>query len=114
MYSLFELLLLVFWSIGCDDNKNRIIIEHPLQTVTGMVFDSLTNQPIEGSWVGLDSIYNFGDASTDSLGNYLYNFIGPSGDTPIYCGAEGYFTQTKHTNVESPDTANLDFRLMPK
>jgi len=96
----------------CDDNDNRIIIEHPLQTIAGAVFDSVSVEPIGNAWVGLDSTIGNYDALTDSLGNYVFQFVGPSGETPIFCGSERYHTQVKYADVESPDTVNVDFKLI--
>jgi hypothetical protein len=96
---------------ACQDDK---MVEPHGAFLAGTVVDSLSLAPIESAWVSLgDSVYEpLQDELTDSLGYYV-TFTGTPGlHRWVFCGKEGYITQSKEFSTAPAETTIVDFELV--
>ncbi len=106
-------LILIISILSCNDHGTTDPWGWPA-FFTGSVIDSVSSTGIAVAWVSRDSIYDIGrDSLTDSAGNYII-FGGWAGqNVDIFCGKEGYLTQSKKVYARR-DTVRVDFRLVKK
>jgi hypothetical protein len=101
----------LFW-ICCKDKVEKV--EPPLCPVRGVVIDSLTNLPIANAWVDRYSYHPYG-VYTDTLGNYIIAFTEwPGKQRFLLCGKDGYLTKKEYYISTDPDTAIVNFELVPE
>jgi len=112
-YLLCIAMLLVAACLGACNN-DKLKVEPPGVYIAGIVTDSLTQNPIDAAWVSNDSIFDSGDALTDSAGNYTMFTGTPGISREAFCGREGYITKKEIFSTTSEDTTIVNFELVPR
>jgi len=111
---IFIVAIALVFLISCKDKVEKV--EPPLCLVKGVVTDSLSRMPIDSAWLdretgGLTPYRTY----TDSLGRYMVGSVEwPGKQRYLLCGKQDYLTQKKWFIATSPDTAIVNFELVPK
>ena len=108
---LFIVGLVLLLYLACHDDK---MVEPQGVFLAGVVVDSLTLAPIESAWVSLgDSVYEpLQDELTDSVGYYVTFTGAPGLHRWVFCGKQGYITQSKEFSTAPDETTFVDFKLV--
>jgi len=108
IFYIFAALSILIYALQCKDNT---ISDDRGSLIYGTITDSLSGSPLIG-WVGtdstLDTLLGF-FVFADSEGYYTYRTLLRSGQ--LYCGCEGYITQSRQFVVAWGDSVNVDFEL---
>jgi hypothetical protein len=103
--------IVISFHLACHDDK---MVEPHGAFLAGTVADSLSLAPIESAWVSLgDSVYDpLQDELTDSLGYYV-TFTGTPGiHRWVFCGKDGYISQSKEFSTAPAETTIVSFELV--
>ena len=84
---------------------------HPIYSITGIIRNKMTNQPIDSAWIDLaDSVAPYHTFS-DLTGKYNLVFNIGLNNQKIYCGKVGYLIYDTLINISLPqedfDTVNI-------
>jgi hypothetical protein len=101
--------LLLFGSTAC--NTDQLPPAAGFATVTGTVVDGVTNKPVAGAVVTIDTVLT---ATTDASGKFSLEKV-PSGIADYSVQAKGYQVLNSSTNIEpgKPFQLNLTLAQQP-
>lgn len=86
----------------CDDA--------PRVSLGGNVTDAISNAPIQGATVAVDSAYS---RSTDQTGAYSNLYVSPGGNVAVSASAQGYRTETRTLTLPGSGSVIENFALVP-
>jgi len=103
--------IVISFHLACHNDK---MVEPQGVFLAGVVVDSLTLAPIGSAWVSLgDSVYEpLQDELTDSVGYYVTFTGAPGLHRWVFCGKQGYITQSKEFSTAPDETTFVDFKLV--
>lgn len=105
---------------GADSKDAKVVLEKlPMKTVTGVVTDAKTKQPIKNAYIAIEQLVSgkykrFSRTITDDKGVYNVPFVASSlASGKVTCGADKYVTQPCELANFEEMPAMQDFALKP-